>query len=71
MNRDIMINLGFGKEAMMAEEGICPTCGKPVNVKAFRDELSKREFKISGMCQECQDDFFGEDYEEPTFIERG
>jgi hypothetical protein len=25
----------------------------------FRDELSKKEFGISGFCQSCQDDIFG------------
>jgi len=25
----------------------------------FRDELSAREYYISGMCQHCQDDVFG------------
>ncbi len=40
----------------------CPTCGKPVS--KFRDELSEREFRISGMCQECQDEVFSEVPEE-------
>jgi len=26
----------------------------------FRDELSKREYRISGLCQKCQDRIFGE-----------
>ena len=38
-------------------------CGKDVTFDSFRDELSVREFKISGMCQECQDKFFVEDDE--------
>ncbi len=25
----------------------------------FRDELSEREYRISGLCQECQDSVFG------------
>lgn len=25
----------------------------------FRDELSRREFRISGLCQKCQDSVFG------------
>ena len=37
--------------------GPCPTCGKP-HTFWFRDETSSREFIISGMCQECQDEFF-------------
>ena len=27
----------------------------------FRDELSAKEYYISGMCQHCQDKVFGED----------
>jgi len=38
------------------ENGKCATCGKPII--GFRDELSLKEFKISGMCQECQDGVF-------------
>ncbi len=36
----------------------CPFCSKEVSEKDFRDELSLKEFHISGLCQECQDDFF-------------
>lgn len=32
-------------------------CGGPA-VK-FKDELSKREYTISGLCQACQDTIFG------------
>lgn len=32
-------------------------CGKPATT--FRDELSAREFAISGFCQDCQDKIFG------------
>lgn len=35
---------------------VCVRCGKPAT--AFRDEISKREFSISGLCQECQDFVF-------------
>ena len=36
----------------------CPVCGDQVRLDEFRDELSLKEFSISGMCQECQDSFF-------------
>ena len=36
----------------------CPFCGKEVSEDDFRDELSRKEFRISGLCQSCQDDFF-------------
>lgn len=45
---EVMINLQLGN---------CPLCGnKP---KSFRDKLSVREFEISGLCQNCQDEMFG------------
>lgn len=37
----------------------CPTCKK--DIKEFRNQISKREFEISGMCQQCQDSVFGKD----------
>jgi len=32
-------------------------CGK--EVQGFKDELSRKEYGISGLCQECQDSIFG------------
>lgn len=32
-------------------------CGKPVG--DFRNDLSEREYRLSGLCQICQDDLFG------------
>lgn len=42
-------------------ENKCTTCGKPLvgDSEEFRDELSRREYSISGMCQACQDSMFG------------
>jgi hypothetical protein len=40
------------------QEGICPTCGKPIDMATFTDPLSVKEYRISGMCQACQDAFF-------------
>lgn len=39
------------------ERDTCVLCGEPAT--KFRDEISEREFKISGMCQSCQDYHFG------------
>jgi hypothetical protein len=36
----------------------CVFCGCDVTEKSFRDERSKREYKISGICQKCQDTIF-------------
>ena len=30
---------------------------------SFKDDLSRREYEISGLCQTCQDNFFGCDEE--------
>ena len=40
--------------------GKCRTCGKGISPGHFRDRLSAKEFGISGMCQKCQDEVFGE-----------
>lgn len=29
------------------------------DASTFRDDLSRKEYTISGLCQECQDDIFG------------
>lgn len=39
----------------------CLFCKQPVG--PFRDDLSKKEFTISGLCQACQDSVFGIDEE--------
>jgi len=31
-------------------------CGRPIT--PFRDNLSLKEYRISGLCQECQDKIF-------------
>jgi len=64
MNKKIMKISGLGDMVKAVEEGLCPFCGKPVSIEDFRDDLSRREFKISGLCQKCQDEFFGGGNEE-------
>jgi hypothetical protein len=39
---------------------VCCICKGNCQLSTFRDELSKKEFLISGMCQKCQDDTFRE-----------
>lgn len=43
-----------------ANAGICPFCNKKITfaLSEFRDDLSRKEFRISGLCQKCQDEFF-------------
>jgi len=41
------------------QENKCPICLKEIKEPEFTSELSKKEYSISGMCQECQDSVFG------------
>jgi len=56
--KELLKSVGFEKEIENVENGKCPFCGKPVNEKDFKDELSRKEFHLSGMCEKCQNDFF-------------
>ena len=49
------------------EEGICLTCdeAKGLIATSFRDDVSRKEYAISAMCQSCQDDVFGVSDDEP------
>ncbi len=48
----------FGRSREIAREGgQCVKCGE-FNLE-FRDELSRKEHGISGLCQCCQDEIFG------------
>lgn len=38
-------------------ENRCVGCGYPAT--EFKDEVSRREYSISGLCQHCQDKIFG------------
>lgn len=59
MNKEILEKMGFEKEVQRVDRGKCPICDKKIIESDFRDYLSKKEFRISGMCQSCQDKVFG------------
>lgn len=49
----------FTEMSQNKKDGKCPFCGKKVNPETeFKDQLSLKEFHISGLCQKCQDEFF-------------
>lgn len=55
---------GFDRRATIEANQCCPPpigCGGPAI--EFRDDLSRKEYTISGLCQKCQDAFYGEDEE--------
>ncbi len=48
----------FGRSKVLAVAGKgCVKCGQAA--VDFKDELSEKEFGISGLCQTCQDGIFG------------
>ena len=50
----------FGRSRTLAIAGNgCVKCGE--SAVDFRDEISRKEFGISGFCQSCQDDISGTD----------
>ena len=55
------INEIFGIDREKSIRGnTCVFCSKVINPDTdFRDELSRKEFTISSICQECQDKTFG------------
>lgn len=48
-----------GKHSENIHNCICNRCGRAA--KVFRNKISKGEHRISGFCQECQDEVFGKD----------
>ena len=46
MNKEIMEKAGFKKEVDLVEQGLCPFCGRLVNENSFKDELSRKKFRI-------------------------
>ena len=57
---DATIHAVFGidrKESITNK--LCSFCGAKVTLDSFTDELSLKEFHISGLCQQCQDKAFG------------
>lgn len=51
----------FGRKLSESwQQLICIDCGKPIH--GFNDPVSTQEYFISGLCQNCQDKTFSEDY---------
>ena len=49
----------YPKQAIRIANNRCPTCNAEMDLSKFKDSLSKKEYGISGMCQQCQDSVFG------------
>ncbi len=51
--------MGFEKQVQLTKENKCPSCAKEVDKNEFRDDISLKEYSISGFCQKCQDSIWG------------
>jgi len=55
---DQVTELTFGrKRSQCLTTRSCVFCGRPA--EHFRDAISEKEFGISGICSQCQDETFG------------
>ena len=53
-------DLIFGRTRTESISGdVCVTCGGKADT--FRNDISKKEYSIGGMCQGCQDSVFEKD----------
>lgn len=51
----LLRRLGMHDKADLAEAGRCVECGKAIHPNLeFEDNISVKEYGISGLCQECQ-----------------
>ena len=56
---DTFAERAFGRSQTEAKEkNLCVFCGKEIKMEDFKDQLSIKEYSISGLCQKCQDDTF-------------
>lgn len=51
----------FSERWKRKKEGLCTICHCEIVLGDFTDKTSLKEYTISGMCQKCQDEFFGGD----------
>lgn len=60
--KDVMELMASREQAK--KDFVCNFCKEPI--LSFKDELSKKEYEISALCQSCQDGVF-ESFEEDPY----
>lgn len=53
---DLLTSINGVSRQDAAAKKICTWCKQPIT--EFRDDLSRKEWRISGFCQTCQDETF-------------
>ena len=63
---DAMLTSVFGVDRVKTiSGGTCVSCdAEGIIASSFSDDLSRKEYSISGFCQSCQDDLFGPEEDE-------
>jgi len=59
IQKDFTKKLRLLRKITMIKDNRCPLCTERVDKSEFRNKVFMREFKSSGLCQECQDTVFG------------
>jgi hypothetical protein len=60
---DLLNKMGNRSEAIYSDRCVDEPYGCAGPATEFRDDLSRREYRISGLCQKCQDRVFGKSEE--------
>lgn len=55
----VLTSLTGRSRTISIKTNTCSFCGGDAG--KFRNEISKREYTLSGFCQKCQDNVFGKD----------
>lgn len=59
---ELLNKIAIGLFGRGIDEGMCVACGSDkIKPEDFRDDLSRKEYSISFLCQECQDKVFGKE----------
>lgn len=58
VNLNKPVKILFPEKVELVKQGKCAFCEKKINMDDFKDELSKKEYGISGLCFSCQDKVF-------------
>ena len=56
VDRQITITFGIDRRTSIRND-VCAWCDTTVG--QFRDQVSEKEYTISGLCQKCQDQVYG------------
>ena len=57
---DVLTSFTGKNRRQVVRDGLCMCCDSTGNIAtSFSDDISRKEYAISGLCQSCQDDVFG------------